>query len=236
LQILQKAGDDRLNYAEQQRQPGKHLTGFAVVVALHVVLGYALVNGLARKIVEVVKGPIETKIIEEVKPPPPPPPDNLPPPPKLNAPPPSFVPPPEVSIATPQAAPTITVTREAPPPAPVHIAPAAPAPAAPPAPPAPPSRVAPQVDFGKDCERPDYPAAAARTEATGTTRIKVTVGIDGRATATEIDRTSGPTREHKQLDRAAEAAIRNTCKFKPGTIDGKPQPLTTVVEYVWRLE
>jgi protein TonB len=227
-----------LNYAEQQRQPGKHLIGFAIVVVFHVILGYALVNGLARKIVEVVKGPIETKIIDEVKPPPPPPPDNLPPPPKLNAPPPSFVPPPEVTIATPQAAPTITVTREAPPPAPVHIAPAAPPAAAPapPAPPAPPARVAPQVNFNKDCERPDYPPAAARAEATGTTRVKVTVGIDGRATETEIDRPSGPTREHKLLDRAAESAIKNTCKFKPGTVDGKPQPLTTYVEYAWRLE
>jgi protein TonB len=223
-----------MNYAEQQRQPAKHLTGFTVVVILHIILGYALVNGLARKIVEVVKGPIETRIIDEVKPPPPPPPDNLPPPPKLNAPPPSFVPPPEVSIATTQAAPSITVTREAPPPTPVHIMPAAPTTASPA--PAAPVRVAPQVNFAKDCERPDYPAAAARTEATGTTRIKVTVGTDGRAVETEIDRTSGPTREHKQLDRAAEAAIKNTCRFKPGTVDGKPQALTTIVEYVWRLE
>jgi protein TonB len=223
-----------MNYAEQQRNPGKHLTGFAVVIVLHIVLGYALVNGLARKIVEVVKGPIETKIIDEVKPPPPPPLDKLPPPPKLDAPPPSFVPPPEVSISTPQAAPSITVTRETPPPAPVHVAPAPPAAA--PAPPAPPARVAPQVNFNRDCERPDYPAPAARAEATGTTRIKVTVGIDGRATETEVDRPSGPTREHKLLDRAAEAAIKNTCKFKPGTVDGKPQQLTTYVEYTWRLE
>ena len=64
-----------------------------------VVLGYALVNGLGHKIVEVIKAPIETKIIDEVKPPPPPPPENLPPPPKMALPPPSFVPPPEVQIA-----------------------------------------------------------------------------------------------------------------------------------------
>jgi protein TonB len=147
------------------------------------------------------------------------------------------MPPPEISIATPQAAPSITVTREAPPPAPVHVAPApAAAPAAPPAPPAPPARVAPQVNFNKDCERPDYPAAAARAEATGTTRVKVTVGTDGRATDVEVVGPSGPTREHKLLDRAAAAAIKDTCKFKPGSVDGKPQPLTTFVEYAWRLE
>jgi outer membrane biosynthesis protein TonB len=37
------------------------------------------------------------------------------------------------------------------------------------------------------------------------------------------------------LDRAAESAIKNTCKFKPGTVDGRPQALTTTVVYVWKL-
>jgi periplasmic protein TonB len=228
-----------VNYAEEQRNPTRHVVGLGVVIVMHIVLGWALLNGLARKVVEVVKGPIETKIIEEVKPPPPPPPENLPPPPKLAPPPPSFMPPPEVQIQNPPPAPAITVQREVPPPAPpVTIAPAAPveAPPAPPAPPAAPVRVAPQINFNTDCEKPAYPAAAARAEATGVVRIKVTVGADGHATATEITRSSGNSREHKLLDRAAEAAIRNTCKFKPGTVDGKPEPLTTFVEYAWRLE
>ena len=67
-------------------------------------------------------------------------------------------------------------------------------------------------------------------------RVKVTVGVDGRVTATEIAKSSGPSREHKLLDRAAETAIRETCKFKPGTVDGKPETLTTFVEYAWKLE
>ncbi|MFI4932136.1 MAG: energy transducer TonB [Burkholderiales bacterium] len=144
------------------------------------------------------------------------------------------MPPPEVQIQNPPPAPAITVQTVPPPPAPpVTIAPAAPE--APPAPP-PPSRVAPQVNFNADCTKPSYPPAAARAEATGVVRIKVTVGIDGRATATEIAKSSGPSREHKLLDRAAEAAIRDTCKFKPGTVDGKPEPLTTFVEYDWKLQ
>ena len=218
-----------MNYAEQQRNPTKHMVGFGVVIVMHIILGWALLNGLARKVVEVVKGPIETKIIEEVKPPPPPPPENLPPPPKLPPPPPAFMPPPEVQIQPPPTpAPTITVQTTPPPPAPE----------APPAPPAPaaPVRVAPQVNFASDCEKPAYPPAAARAEATGVVRIKVSVGVDGRATATEIVRSSGGSREHKLLDRAAEGAIKNTCKFKPGTVDGKPEPLTTFVEYAWKLE
>ena len=226
-----------MNYAEQQRNPSKHMVGLGVVIVMHIILGWALLNGLARKVVEVVKGPIETKIIEEVKPPPPPPPENLPPPPKLPPPPPAYMPPPEIKIETPPPpAPTITVQTTPPPPAPpVTIAPP-PTPDAVPAPPAPvPARVAPQVNFNTDCEKPAYPPAAARAEAMGVVRIKVTVGTDGRATATEIAKSSGPSREHKLLDRAAEAAIKNTCKFKPGTVDGKPETLTTFVEYDWKL-
>ena len=90
-----------MDFAQQQRSPGRHLIGFGIVVALHVLLGWALVTGLAQRMIEVIKAPIETKIIEEVKPPEPPPPENLPPPPKFAPPPPSFVPPPEVNVAPP---------------------------------------------------------------------------------------------------------------------------------------
>ena len=99
-----------MDFAQQQRNPGKHAVGFGVVLVLHILLGWALVSGLGRKVIEVIKQPIETKIIEEVKPPPPPP-ENLPPPPKNAPPPPSFVPPPEVVVTPPPAPPpTITTT------------------------------------------------------------------------------------------------------------------------------
>ena len=118
--------------------------GFGFVVLFHAAIVYALVTGLAKKVVDVVRAPIETKVIEEVKKPPPPPEVVVPPPPKLEAPPPPFIPPPEVQIATPPPpAPTITVVTPTPPPAPVVIAPAPPPPPAPvvveaPPPPAPP--------------------------------------------------------------------------------------------------
>jgi protein TonB len=106
-----------MNYAEQQRNPGRHAVGITVVVLLHVLIVYALVTGLARTVVEVVKGPIDVKVIEEIIKKPPPPPEVLPPPPKVAAPPPPFIPPPEVNIAPPPTpAPAITaVTQEAPP-------------------------------------------------------------------------------------------------------------------------
>ncbi len=130
-----------MNYSQQQADPKKHLVGIGVVVLFHVLVVYALVTGLAKKVIDVVRAPIETKVIEEIKKPPPPPEVVVPPPPKLEAPPPPFIPPPEIQIANPPPAPTITATTPIPPPAPVTIAPApapvAVAPAPPPAAPAP---------------------------------------------------------------------------------------------------
>lgn len=119
------------SYRETQSSPAKHMPSIVLVGLMHVAVGYALVTGLARKVVEVIKAPLETKIIEEVKkqiPDTPPP-----PPPKLAAPPPPFIPPPEVNIQVPvqaQQAPTITtVTTTKPPPGPPPtMAPRPPAP------------------------------------------------------------------------------------------------------------
>jgi protein TonB len=227
-----------VDFAQQQRNPGRHAVGIGIVLALHLVLGWALVSGLAQRMVDVIKAPIETKIIEENKPPPPPPPENLPPPPKFAPPPPSFVPPPEVNVNPPPTpAPAITVTREAPPPAPVAIAPP-PAPAAPPAPPAAPRvpvRTEPRLNFATTCERPEYPRAARSAETAGNTVIIFTMGTDGVITDASIERSSGPTREHKQLDRLALEAVRG-CKGTPGTLDGKPERLTSRVTYEWKLD
>ena len=101
------------------RPTGRRTIGLAIAAVLHVILVYGLVTGLGRKVIEVIKQPIETKIIEEVKPPPPPPPENLPPPPKLAAPPPPYIPPPEIKIQTPPPVEqTITAVTQEKPPAP----------------------------------------------------------------------------------------------------------------------
>jgi periplasmic protein TonB len=222
-----------LNYAEQQRNPGKHAVGIGIVIVMHILLGWALVNGLARTVIEVIKGPIETKIIEETKPPPPPP-ENLPPPPKFAPPPPSFVPPPEVVITPPPTpAPTITVTPVAPPPAPVVIAPTAPAPPAPPAPPAVAAVAA--ITSVADC-KPSYPAAAAKEEATGTTKIRFTIDASGKMLGAEVLKSAGASRAHKILDRTAVSAL-SECKFKPGRDEtGKAVGAYAIVDYVWKLE
>ncbi|NDY92425.1 energy transducer TonB [Ideonella sp. TBM-1] len=189
--------------------------------------------------VEVVKAPIETKIIEEVKPPPPPPPENLPPPPKNLPPPPAFVPPPEVQVTPPPTpAPAITTTTVAPPPAPVTVSAAPPVVAAPPAAPAPAPKIQArpaQIDVGS-CAKPEYPAAALRTEAQGTTRIRFTVDAEGQVSKAEIVGPSGASREHRLMDRAAVEALSG-CKFRAGTDEhGKPVGAFANVEYTWKIE
>lgn len=130
-----------MDFSKRQADPRRHLVGIGFVILFHAAIVYALMTGLATKVIEVVKAPIETKVIEEIKKPPPPPEVVVPPPPKMEAPPPPFIPPPEVQIQTPPPPqPTITAVTPTPPPAPVAIAPVtppapvAPAPAAPPAP------------------------------------------------------------------------------------------------------
>ncbi len=246
-----------MNFGEQQRNGGRHATGFAIVVALHLLLGWAMMTGLAQRMVEVIKAPIVTKIIEEVKPPPPPPPENLPPPPKFAPPPPAYVPPPEVQVQPPPTPqPTITTVQTPPPPAPVTIAPPPPPapappapPAAPPAPPAPPPPAPPPPAPPRAVARPaiadvkscaptsdDYPPAAVRAEATGTTVVRFNVSADGKMTGAEVVRSSGPSREHKLMDRVAVSKL-SECSFKAGQDqNGAPMGGTFNVEYVWKLE
>lgn len=164
-----------MDYAYSRGTLGRNAPGIAAVVAFHVLIGWALVSGLARKVVDVIKAPLETRIIEDVKTPPPEPPP--PPPPKLAAPPPPFVPPPEIHVQVPQSAPApaiTTVTTAPPPPRPVA------APLAPPAPAAPPVR----KEF-KAAHRvtPAYPRKAQRA------------GLSGRVVAQALVDPSGAVKE-----------------------------------------
>ena len=142
-----------------------------------------------------------------------------------------YVPAPEVRVAPRPAEPTVAATPE-PPPAPPPPAPPPPAPA--PAPAAP-VVVAPRVDFATDCSVPAYPREAQEEGATGETRLRVTVGAQGQVTDVQVTHSAGPTHAHKLMDRALVAAVRQTCHFTPGTVDGKPQSLSRDVTYVWKL-
>ncbi|HTJ07447.1 MAG TPA: energy transducer TonB [Caldimonas sp.] len=120
-----------MDHALGRANPVRRLTGLALVLLLHVAIIYALVTGLAKDVIDVIRRPIETKVIEEQKPKPPPPPQLAIPPPEFAAPPPPFIPPPEIKIAQPPPPAPIVAVTHTPPPAPVAITPAPPPPPAP---------------------------------------------------------------------------------------------------------
>ncbi len=207
-----------MDFSQRTADPRRHLVGISVVILFHALLVYALVTGLAKKVVQVVIAPIETKVIEEVRQPPPPPEVVVPPPPKLEAPPPPFIPPPEVQItAPPPPQPTITATTPTPPPAPVVIAPAPPvaAPpavvAAPPAPPAPPPRPAIQ-QAGVACSKmvpPETPPTS--TEVQGSVFVIATLKA-GRVVQVEVERDTLRGVADRRAKRAIIASIETAMK------------------------
>lgn len=193
-------------YADQ-KMSGNRITALIVVAILHVIVGYALVTGLAYEAVKKIKERVETFDVKEEKPPeepPPPPPDQPLPPPPIVAPPPPISfdrPSPVQAVATPPAVvlpPTVT----APPPAP------------PPPPPAPsqarPARPKGQGGWAARIQD-NYPSAALRKEIEGTVGVRVTVGPDGRVSGCTVTGSSGSG----DLDSAACDGMTRYARFDP---------------------
>jgi len=78
--------------------PRRNAVGWGVVVAVHVLIGWALVSGTTRKSVDIVNKPMQAAVIQEVIIPPPPP----PPPPRIEPPKPAPPPKPEPPKAEPK--------------------------------------------------------------------------------------------------------------------------------------
>lgn len=197
-----------MSYADQ-KMGGNRLVVLIIVAALHVVLAYGLVTGLAFEAVKQVTKRVTTIDIEEpdepeVEPPPPPPEQ------KQVAPPP-VAPPPPISVAP--APPQIVTTPVILPPKP--SAPPPPPPAAPPKPPVP--RGNPGSWAGPD----DYPSRALREEREGVTRFTVTVDADGKVANCQVTGSSG----HADLDEATCKNISRRGRFKPST-DSNGNPVT----------
>lgn len=217
------------NFRFQQKNPTSRYVGIGFVLALHLLLLWAMVSGLGKQAIEVIKKPLEAIVIQEVKlppPPPPPPPKVIEPPkpqaPKVEAPPPPpFVPPPEVTPPPTVTAPAITSVPE-PPPAPPVIAPPPPPPPPEPAPaPAAPSR----LDIGVACPtqvRPEMPRRALQEGVSGVVRAQITV-VGGAVKEVQI--LSGPRVFHQ--------AVRNAMlQYKCTAADGT----TAVQEFEFKLD
>ena len=219
-----------MNFALSQRRTDRHPVGLLIVVGLHVLLAAVLLSA------RLVKGPGE------------PPPIDLRPldPVRKVEPKPVDLPKPQQTVILPPlvATPVIQVEREPDVilvPTEPHDKPVAVASVLPPddhgardqplrvtARPA-------RIDAGAPGCRPDYPAAAQRAGATGTTRIRFSVDASGRIAGSQIVQSSGATRENRMMDKAAADALAQ-CPVQVGTDElGRPVGTTTDVTYVWSL-
>lgn len=192
---------------------------FLVIVGLHVGFVYVLNAGLATQAVEAVFGPIETKMIEEVKeeedkPPPPPP--------KIEVAPPPFVPPPDIVIDLPvETTKTTAITATTkkpvakPPPAPVAV-----------------KRIPPQQNKRRPLIEPDYPPQSKRLGEEGATVLRLYILEDGRVGEAQVAQSSGFPR----LDEAAVKHAKRSWRFIPGTEDGKPVAMWYEFRVVWKIE
>src|SRR5438105_4293568 len=178
-----------MDFARQQRDPTRHLIGIAFVVLVHALVIWALITGLGKQMVEVIKKPLSATIIEEIKAPPPPPP---PPPPKKIIEPPKvqvqqpYVPPPDIPPPVPPPSePVIAQVAPAPPPEPVAIAPPPVVEA-----PAPPPK--PAVRQGVSCntmEKPSFPREAIKA-GVQKGQVRAILTIDEKGNVAEVKITS----------------------------------------------
>jgi protein TonB len=205
-----------------------------IVALLHVLLGYALVTGLAYNVIKKAAEDLKTFDVEDEPPPPeeepPPPPENVPetPPPPVVSPPPlvrSNVQTPPIQTAP--VAPPVVITPRA--------TPAPPAPPAPPPPP-PPPRVS-QAARAKGSlpglfSTDDYPQDAIRNEQQGTTAVRLTIDGGGRVSACSVTGSSGSS----SLDNATCRILRARARFTPAKDQsGNPISDTTSARIRWVL-
>lgn len=214
---------------EQEVSSKKKLLGFFLVLLLHVVLIYALINGLAQDFVKkITHEALEVKIIEEVKlpPPPPPQPKEVAAPKVDTPPPPAYVPPAEVKVQATDTQNTIsavsssvpTVTTIAPPPTPTPT-------------PKPHVAVRTKASLNSGCARPSYPAESIEMEEEGQVTLGFQIDIDGHVVESKILKSSGFTR----LDDAARVAF-SKCEFTPATLDGVAEKSLATVPFEWKIK
>lgn len=200
-------------YADQEMS-GNKITAFVVVALLHLVVGYALVTGLAYEGMKQIMKKVTTVDIKKDEPKK----DEPPPPPKKAAAPPIVAPPTKINVST--VSPPVTTVTTPPPVAPVVpvIAPPAPVPAPPP-PKFQPKQPQPKGRPGEWVTTNDYPSRALREEREGVTRFRLSVGPDGRATGCDVTGSSGSP----DLDAATCSNLMRRARFAPAT-DGEGNP------------
>ena len=204
-----------------------------MVLALHLLAGWALVSGTAREALDLVKKPIEAVVIQEVIIPPPPP--APPPPPPSQAPkpkqlklelpevatPPPYVPPAEVA---PPVAPSPMVIAATPEPPPADPSPPPPVPTPTPVPVA--AAEPARTEIGVICPKqvpPDMPVRALRNGIEGVVRVQVLIR---NGSVADIEFLSG----NSVFRPAVREALK---KYRCNTVGGDQ---TAIQEFAFRLE
>ncbi len=207
----------------KSKDASRRYKGIAIVVALHILIGWAIVSGTAKNALVALKKPLEAVVIQEViipPPPPPPPPKPIKPQevPKVEAPPPPFVPPPDVAPPTTLTAPVVQSVAT-PPPTPAVIAP-------PPAPPPSPKPAPNRADIRVACPtqvQPEMPRRAIQNGIGGVVRAQVLIK-DGAVK--EVTILSGPSLFHAAVK---AAMLQYKCTAESGEI-------TATQEFVFKNE
>lgn len=213
-----------MSYTDTKEMTPARMWSIAIVVLLHVIIGYALVKS-GYEVVKKVAADLNTFDVKDEPPPPVEPPP--PPPPDQNVPPPPVVSPPPI-VNTNQAPPPI-VTQPTPPPVFVPT-PEPPRPAPPPPPPPKPMVATKAVLRGGSISDEDYPPAAVRNEEAGTSVATFTIGTDGRVGSCNASGASA------SLDAETCKLIIRRFRFKTA-LDASGQPIaeTRTQRVTWRL-
>lgn len=197
-----------------QTSNSSKLTGFIIVVLIHIgaiaALVTALASGQIMKQIQEIKASVEAEKIPPKAPPPPPPDLAKPPPPAA-------------------IVPAITIQQEAPPPS-VTTAPKPPPPVAKPtAPAAAPTEL---KAIQRTHTLPPYPTISQRLGEQGTSQLTVAINTEGSVTDCTVSKSSGSER----LDNAACEYVKGHWRWQPPTQEGKPVAVKTQVDVVWNLK
>lgn len=199
-----------MSYLKRAQDPRRRATAISAVVAIHAVLGYALVTGLAFQVYEKVYDYRPTFDFKEAPEPPPPEADVVPEPSRT----PDFVAPtPRIDLNDftpvkprefdPLVIPDPVVTKPVDP----LIVPPRPQPSFTP------RGARPRNDVSRWVLPEDYPSRELREGIEGVTGFRVVVGSDGRVDACEITASSGNAR----LDAATCRMVTRRARFDPAS-------------------
>ncbi len=202
-----------MSYLYHSADPRRRSGAIIAVVAIHAIVGYVLVTGLAADYVRHAADRLKADFILDPPEPAPPPPDPVVQPEPAKS---------EPLVAPPQALDLPTTNRVEvtkfdplviadpviiPLPTPLPLIQPKPTPSFAP------KAARPRNDPARWVMTEDYPAGALRLEEEGTTGFAVIVGSDGRVDACEITRSSGSTR----LDEATCRNVEKRARFEAAT-------------------